>query len=43
MRETENIPPTEHISKVEKRIKDTPPLIELEEKDAKWLIGADEG
>jgi DNA-damage-inducible protein D len=39
----ENIPPAEHISKVEKRIKDTPPLMELEEKDAKGLIGKDEG
>jgi DNA-damage-inducible protein D len=38
----ENIPPAEHISKVEKRIKDTPPLIELEERDAKGLIGEDE-
>lgn len=38
----ENIPPAEHISKVEKRIKETPPLIELEEKDAKGLIGEDE-
>ncbi|OGU06742.1 MAG: hypothetical protein A2075_05530 [Geobacteraceae bacterium GWC2_58_44] len=35
----ENIPPAEHISKVEKRIKDTPPLLELEEKDAKGLVG----
>jgi DNA-damage-inducible protein D len=39
----ENFPPAEHISKVEKRIKDTPPLMELEEKDAKGLIGKDEG
>jgi DNA-damage-inducible protein D len=39
----ENIPPAEHISKVEKRIKDTPPLMELEEKDEKGLIGEDEG
>jgi len=39
----ENIPPAEHISKVEKRIKETPPLMELEEKDAKGLIGEDEG
>ena len=35
----ENIPPAEHIKKVEKRIKDTPPLMELEERDAKGLIG----
>lgn len=38
----ENIPPAEHIKKVEKRIKDTPPLMELEEKDAKGLIGDEE-
>jgi DNA-damage-inducible protein D len=38
----ENIPPAEHIRKVEKRIKETPPLMELEEKDAKGLIGEDE-
>lgn len=38
----ENIPPAEHIRKVEKRIKDTPPLMELEEKDAKGLVGEDE-
>jgi len=30
----EHIPPAEHISEVEKRIKSTPPLMELEEKDA---------
>ena len=35
----ENIPPAEHISQVEKRIKTTPPKLELEEKDAKGLIG----
>jgi DNA-damage-inducible protein D len=35
----ENIPPAEHISAVEKRIKNTPPLLELEEKDAKGLTG----
>ncbi len=35
----ENIPPAEHISQVEKRIKSTPPKLELEEKDAKGLIG----
>ncbi len=39
----EKIPPAEHISQVEKRIKTTPPKLELEEKDAKGLIGpADE-
>ncbi|MCM2265352.1 MAG: DNA damage-inducible protein D [Desulfuromonadales bacterium] len=38
----ENIPPAEHINEVEKRIKSTPPLIELEEKDAKGLVGKDE-
>lgn len=38
----ENIPPAEHINEVEKRIKSTPPLMELEEKDAKGLIGKDE-
>ena len=35
----EKIPPAEHISKVEKRIKNTPPLLELDGKDAKGLIG----
>lgn len=35
----ENIPAAEHISKVEKRIKSTPPLLELEEKDATGLVG----
>lgn len=35
----ENIPPAEHISQVEKRIKSTPPKLELEKKDAKGLIG----
>jgi len=38
----ENIPPAEHISEVEKRIKNTPPLMELEEKDAKGLVGKEE-
>lgn len=38
----ENIPLAEHIRKVEKRIKDTPPLMELEEKDAKGLVGDEE-
>lgn len=35
----ENIPPAEHINEVEKRIKSTPPVLELEEKDAKGLVG----
>jgi DNA-damage-inducible protein D len=38
----ENIPPVEHISEVEKRLKKTPPLLELEEKDAKGLVGKEE-
>lgn len=38
----ENIPPAEHISEVEKRIKNTRPLLELEEKDAKGLVGKEE-
>jgi DNA-damage-inducible protein D len=33
----EKIPPAEHISEVEKRIKRTPPVIELDVKDAKGL------
>jgi len=37
----ENMPPAEHINEVEKRIKSTPPLMELEEKDAKGLAGED--
>jgi DNA-damage-inducible protein D len=35
----ENIPPAEHINVVEKRIKNTPPILELEEQDAKGLVG----
>jgi DNA-damage-inducible protein D len=35
----EQILPAEHISVVEKRIKNTPPLMELDEKDAKGLAG----
>ncbi len=35
----EKIPAAEHILEVEKRIKNTPPLLELDEKDAKGLIG----
>ena len=38
----ENIPPAEHISEVEKRLKNTPPLLELEEKDAEGLVGKEE-
>lgn len=33
----EHIPPAEHINEVEKRIKTTPPVLELEERDAKGL------
>jgi len=39
----ENIPPAEHINDVEKRIKNTPPLLELEDKDANGLVGKKEG
>ena len=35
----EKIPAAEHISEVEKRIKNTPPFLELDGKDAKGLIG----
>lgn len=35
----ENIPPAEHITEVEKRIRNTPPLMELDEKDANGLTG----
>lgn len=35
----ENIPAAEHISVVEKRIKTTPPLMELDENEAKGLAG----
>jgi DNA-damage-inducible protein D len=38
----EKIPPAEHINEVEKRIKSTPPILELEEKDAKGLVGQEE-
>ena len=38
----ENIPPAEHINEVEKRIKNTRPLLELEDKDAKGLVGKEE-
>jgi len=33
-----NIPAAEPISTVEKRLKSTPPVMELEEKDAKGLV-----
>jgi len=36
----ENIPPAEHITKVEKRVKSTPPKLQLDDKDAKGLIGS---
>ena len=39
----ENIPAAEPISAVEKRLKSTPPMLELEEKDAKGLVGEGEG
>lgn len=35
----ENIRPAEHIAEVEKRVKSSTPRLELEEKDAKGLIG----
>ena len=38
----ENILPAEHIGKVKKRVKNTPPLLKLEEKDAKGLVGTEE-
>lgn len=38
----EKIPPAEHINEVEKRIKCTPPVLELDEKDAKGLVGREE-
>jgi DNA-damage-inducible protein D len=34
----EQIPSAEHIDEVEKRVKSTPPVLELEEKDAKGLV-----
>jgi len=37
----ENIPPAEHISHVVKRIKNTPPFLELDGSDAKGLVGTD--
>lgn len=35
----ENIPPAEHINQVEKRIKSTLPVLELDSNDAKGLVG----
>jgi DNA-damage-inducible protein D len=37
----EKIPPAGHNSKVEKRIKSTPPFFELDGNDAKGLVGTD--
>jgi DNA-damage-inducible protein D len=38
----EKLPPAEHIKQVEKRVKSAAPKLELEEKDAKGLIGKSE-
>jgi DNA-damage-inducible protein D len=38
----ENIPPAEHIKQVEQRVQATTPKIELDDKDAKGLIGGSE-
>ncbi len=38
----EQLPPAEHIKQVEKRVKSVSPKLELEEKDAKGLIGKSE-
>ena len=38
----EQIPPAEHINEVEKRTKNTLPVLELDEKDAKGLVGREE-
>jgi DNA-damage-inducible protein D len=38
----EKLPPAEHIKLIEKRIKKASPKLELEEKDAKGLIGPSE-
>lgn len=35
----ENIKPAEHIKSVEQRMKETPPKLELDDKDAKGLVG----
>ena len=41
MNKLDDIPPAEHIIHVEKRIKSTPPFLELDGSDAKGLIGTD--
>ncbi len=38
-----NITPAEHINEVEKWIKNTPPLLEREDKDANGLVGQKKG
>jgi DNA-damage-inducible protein D len=38
---SENLPPAEHIKQVEKRIKQSAPKLQLENPDAKGLIGDD--
>ena len=38
----ESIPPAEHIKKVEKRLKDTTPKLELDQRDAGGLLGHDD-
>lgn len=38
----EQLPPAEHIKQIEKRVKSAAPKLELEEKDAKGLIGKSE-
>jgi hypothetical protein len=38
----EELPPAEHIKQVERRVQITTPKLELEEKDAKGLIGKPE-
>lgn len=35
----ENIPPAEHIKKVQRRLASTPPKLQLDDKDAKGLAG----
>ena len=37
----EDIKPAEHIKRVEKRVKETPPKLELDERNAKGLIGGE--
>ena len=38
----ENLPPAEHIKEVKKRLKGAKPVIKLDEKDAKGLVGLDD-